>query len=58
MFKCEWCEEEYDPALKFMVVIVDPKDTVEKGICCPDCISNWFAEDPENIASANIIKVK
>ena len=43
-FKCGCCEEEYDMSLRFAVVFVD-----EECFCCPDCLSNSFANEPEKI---------
>lgn len=58
MFKCEWCEEEYDDSVKFYVVLVDKNDKIEKGNCCPDCIAVWFTDDAENLISVNIMKLE
>ncbi len=60
--KCEWCgetEEELEKALEtneeflvttkinfFKLMTIDDH-SVSRGICCSNCLAQWFIEDPE-----------
>ena len=59
--KCEYCEEEYREDLFFNFTIQNSDsegvEGHESGVCCADCISAWFAEDPEAIKNMMIWKV-
>ena len=54
-FICEFCGDECDGNLKFKVNVVYVDDTVEKDvICCPDCVSTFFTETPEDIKTFHV----
>jgi hypothetical protein len=42
----------------FEVHSVLTNETVEKGLCCSDCIGAWMCESPEDFELISIRKVK
>ena len=61
MVKCDWCGETeeslkkdlennetyiYTTEIVFFKLLTVDDETMDRGICCSNCLATWFIEDP------------
>lgn len=57
-FVCDYCGEECDGHLKFQVFVNENTEDYDTAISCPECISTWFTETPQDVFNMRIIKME